>query len=191
MLTILTVNVFLRSKKEKNADAETKQDYFTPKRFLLYARCVSVVLVTLFLIGITGSLCGWWSVWGFQLDCVRSGRNVLYYAACCLSLRLFIRLFGHSKNTLRQGVAVFSYPRHPTCRRHMLYSVRKYTRLVTNTSSENNYAKQSTWNASSMQKKQERLHLWILGCSLSCLIIDYLPVLFSSDSALCSAGWSP
>lgn len=56
MLTILTVNVFLRSKKEKNADAETKQDYFTPKRFLLYARCVSVVLVTLFLIGITGDL---------------------------------------------------------------------------------------------------------------------------------------
>ena len=38
MLTILTVNVFLRSKKEKNADAETKQDYFTPKRFLLYTQ---------------------------------------------------------------------------------------------------------------------------------------------------------
>ena len=56
ILTILAVNVYLRNKKGKSTDTEAEEDYFTSKRFLLYARCISVVLVTLFLIGITGDL---------------------------------------------------------------------------------------------------------------------------------------
>ena len=144
MLTILTVNVFLRSKKEKNADAETKQDYFTPKRFLLYARCVSVVLVTLFLIGITGGLYAAddpyedfsWIVFGVVVTFyITLPVACLYvYSFVCSVIR---------KTPLRQGVAVFSYPRYPTCRRHMLYSVKRHTCLITNTSSKNDCAMQN------------------------------------------------